>query len=153
MLNQKCTLSTIKAVSQRKSTRNRQSALSTVFGNRNEINDTNEGQKTIRFEIDSPPDKTITDNYPSLKSLIQEMGFPEKIPQYQACVKFIEAISPKNNKKQTDLVDLTSPTEDETNDKNNDILFVKEKSTPKEDRSRTFPKLYLETTPLQEKRL
>ena len=131
LLNQKCTPPTIKAVPQRKSTRNRQSALSTAFGNPNGINNTNEGQKTIRFEIDSPPDKTNTDNYPSLKSLIQEMGFTEKIPQYQACGKFIEVISPKNNKKQTDVVDLTSPTEDETNDKNNDILFVMEKNTPK----------------------
>ena len=30
-------------------------------------------------------------------------------------------------------MDLISPTEDEANDNNNDILFVKEKSTPKED--------------------
>ena len=60
-------------------------------------------------------------NYTSLKSFIQERGFTEITPQYQPCVKFIEAISPKNNKNQTDVVDLTSQTEDETIDNNNDI--------------------------------
>ena len=86
----------------------------------------NEGQKEFRFEIDSPPDE-----YPSLKSLIQEMGFTEKTPQYQACVTFIEAISSKHSARQTEVVDLTSPTEDENVDNNNDILFVKNIDTQK----------------------
>ena len=60
------------------------------------------------------------------------MGFTEKTPQYQACVKFIEAISPKNRKNQTNIVDLTSPTEDETIEKNNDISFIKDKDIQKE---------------------
>ena len=55
------------------------------------------------------------------------MGFAEKSPQYQACLKFIEAISPKNITKEIDVVDLTSPTEEKTIDNNNDILFVKDK--------------------------
>ena len=84
----------------RKSTRNRQSALSHAFGNpvpTNAIEDKNdeETKQPIKLQIDSPPDKQ-TDNYPSLKSLIQEMGFSGKTPQSRACVKFIEAISPKN---------------------------------------------------------
>ena len=130
--NQKRTPPTISTVPQRKSTRNRQSALSTAFGNPvpiNTISDKNNDgqQKSFRFEIDSPPDEPKTENYPSLKSLIQEMGFAEKSPQYQACVKFIEAISPKNSTKETDVVDLTSPTENVTIDNNNDILLVKDK--------------------------
>ena len=61
------------------------------------------------------------------------MGFTEKIPQYKACVKFIEAISPKSKTSHTDVVDLTSPTEDDdTIDNNNDILFVKDKDLQQE---------------------
>ena len=93
-------------------------------------NENNEGQKEFRFEIDSLPDKPKSE-YPSLKSLIQEMGFTEKTPQYQACVKFIVAISPKHRAKQTEVVDLTSPTEDENVDNNNDILLVKNIDTQK----------------------
>ena len=59
------------------------------------------------------------------------MGFTEKTPQYQACVKFVEAISPKHRAKQTEVVDLTSPTEDENVDNNNHILFVKNIDTQK----------------------
>ena len=99
---------------QRKTARNRQPALSNAFSNAFPINtvseknnENNEEQKAFRFEIDSPPDKPKT-GYPSLKSLIQEMGFTGKTPQYQACVKFFEAISPKHSGKQ-DLVDLSSP--------------------------------------------
>ena len=54
------------------------------------------------------------------------MGFREKTPQYYACVKIIEAISPKHISKQTDVVDLTSPTEDEKIDNNNDFLLFKD---------------------------
>ena len=45
----------------------------------------------------------------------------------------IEAISLKNKTKKTDVVNLTSPTEDETNDNNNDFLFLKDKNDSKED--------------------
>ena len=134
--NQKSTPPTALA-SQRESNINRQSALTNAFGNAvpiNTINDkdnkNNEGRKEFRFEIDSPPDKKKTE-YISLKSFIQEMGFTEKTPQYQDCVKFIEAISPKHSARQTEVVDLTSPTEDENVDNNNDILFVKDIDTQK----------------------
>ena len=65
-----------------------------------------------------------------MKSLKQEMGYKDKIPQYQACIKFIEAISPKHSARQTEVVDLTSPTEYE-NVENNDIPFVKNIDTQK----------------------
>ena len=57
----------------KKSTRNRQSALSNAFGSPvliNAINNTHDEERKgpIQFQIDSPPDKR--DNYPSLKSLI-----------------------------------------------------------------------------------
>ena len=116
----------------RKSTSNRQSALSTTFGNPvpiNAINNKNdEERKTLQFEIDSPPDKQNTDNYPSLKSLIQEMGFTEKASQYRASTKLIEAISPKPKTGHREVVDLTSPPEDDTTaDNNNKVLFVNTK--------------------------
>ena len=117
-----------------KSTRNRQSALFHAFGNPvpiSAINDKNdeEKKKQIKFQIDSPPDKRDTDNYPSLKSLIQEMGFTEKTPQYRACVKLIEAISPNNKTGHTEVVDLTLPPikDDATADTNNEIPFVNTK--------------------------
>ena len=53
------------------------------------------------------------------------MGFTDKTPEYQACVKFSEAISPINKNKNTAVVELTSPTES-AND-NTEILFVKKK--------------------------
>ena len=92
-----------------KSTRNRQLALSHAFGNPvpiNAINDKNdeEKKKLVNFQIESPADKRDTDNYPSLKSLIQEMGFTEKTPQYRARVKLLEAISPKNKTGHTEVV-------------------------------------------------
>ena len=56
------------------------------------------------------------------------MGFTEKTPQYRACVKLIEAISPKPKTGHTKVVDLTSPTEDDaTAGNNNEILFVNTK--------------------------
>ena len=75
--NQKLTPPTISTVPQRKS------ALSAAFGNPvpiNTISDKNNDgqQKSFRSEIDSPPDKPKTYNHPSLKLLIQEMGFAEK---------------------------------------------------------------------------
>ena len=111
----------------RKSTRNRQSALSHAFGNLVSLTlSTMKRKKPIKFQIDSPPDKRDTDNYPSLKSLIQEICFTEKTPQYRACVKLIEAISPKNKTGVTEVVDLTSPPieDDATADTNNENLFV-----------------------------
>ena len=56
------------------------------------------------------------------------MGFTKKTPENEACVKFIEVISPKNRTKRTKVVDLTSPTEDETIDKSQEIIFVKDKN-------------------------
>ena len=97
----------------RKSTRNRQSALSNAFGNAIPLNTINEQEsnevqkpKELGFEIDLPADQQKLD-YPSLKSLIQEMSFTDKTPQYQACLKFLEAISPKHGNKQTEVMDLT----------------------------------------------
>ena len=57
------------------------------------------------------------------------MGFTEKIPQYRACVKLIEAISPKNKTGHTEVVDLTSPPieDDATTDTSNEILFINTK--------------------------
>ena len=46
---------------------------------------------------------------PNLKSLISEMGFHEKSPEYQACLTFLDAIRPKEQT--TQIVDLISPTE------------------------------------------
>ena len=114
---------------QRKSTRNRQSTLTNAFGNAIPINTITEGSgktKEIRFEIDSPPEKSKSE-YPSLKALIQEMGFTDKTPQYQTCLKFIEASRPKHGTKHTEVVDLTtSPTEEDMADNNNEILLIKE---------------------------
>ena len=57
------------------------------------------------------------------------MGFTER-----ACVKVTEAISAKSRTSQTDMVDLTSPTEDEdTTNNNNEILFVKNTKLKQED--------------------
>ena len=87
--------------------------------------ESNDGQKDIRFEIDSPSEQQKLE-YPSLKSLIQEIGFSDKTPKYQACIKFIEAISPKHNNKQTKVVDLTSLTEEDMAEINNDFLLIKD---------------------------
>ena len=75
--NQKATPPTAKP--QRRSTRNRQSALFNAFGNAIPNNTITEPEsvgkiKEIRrFEIDSPPEQQKSE-YPSLKTLIQEMG-------------------------------------------------------------------------------
>ena len=118
------------AVATRKSTRNRQAILAAALGNPIPISTIQIASTTGKklFELGSPPEKS-TQNYPSLKSLIQEMGFTDKTPEYKACVQFIEAISPKHKPTTTsNLIDLTSPTEaeDETME-NNDILFVNTK--------------------------
>ena len=130
--NKKGTPPAISAEPLRKATRNRQSALSNAFGNPVPINAINnkhdkERKTPLQFEIDSRPDKRDTGNYSSLKSLIQEMGFTEKT-QYRACIKLIEAISLKHKTGHTEVVDLTSPTEDDaTAGNNNEILFVNSK--------------------------
>ena len=76
----------------RRSTRNRQSALSNAFGNASPINTifdpSNTNKESRRFEIDSPPEQDSS-NYPSLKIFIKEMGFSDETPEYQACLKFI----------------------------------------------------------------
>ena len=103
-------------------------------------------KKRKQFEIDSPPDKQNTDNYASLKSLIQEIGFTEKTPQYKVCVKFIETISPKSKTSHTDVVDLTSPKEeDDTIDNNNDNLFVKDKDLQQEGETKRRTTIYKKT--------
>ena len=79
-----------------------------------------------QFETDSPPEKSTPGNYPSLKPLIQVMGFTEKTPEYKACVKITEAISPKNKTtRNNNVIELTSPTEYDTMDNNMEKLFVK----------------------------
>ena len=115
---------------QKKSAQNRQLALTNAFGNAIPINTITESAgsgktKEIRFEIDSPPEQPKSE-YPSLKTRIQEMGFTDKTPQYKARLKFIEAISPKLGTKHTEVVDLTSPTEEDMVDNNNEILLFKE---------------------------
>ena len=59
------------------------------------------------------------------------MGFTDKTLKYQACLKFIKAISPKQCAKLTEVVDLASPTGDENVENNNDIPFVKNMDTQK----------------------
>ena len=59
-------------------------------------------------------------------ALIQDMSFTDKTSQYQACLKFFEAISPEHGNKPTEVVDLTSPTEEDIAENNNDILLVKD---------------------------
>ena len=135
-LNQKRTPQASAAIPTRKSTRNRQLTLTNALGNPiliNTINDASQKTKTpLQFEIDSPPDKPETENNPSLKPLIQEMGFTEKTPKYQACVRFLKAISPKNKQKQNEIVDLTSPTESTIDMNDKDILFVRVKEVTEE---------------------
>ena len=76
-----------------------------------------------QFEIDSPPEKSKQDS-PSLKSLIHEMEFLEKTPEYKACVRFIQAIRPKHKASTTNnVIDLTSPAEAEDETMENDDIF------------------------------
>ena len=39
------------------------------------------------------------------------MGFHEKSPEYQACIKFLDAIRPKDQTNTAHIVDLVSPAE------------------------------------------
>ena len=74
------------ATATRKSTRNRQATLATALGNSVPISTVQITSATgiKQFEIDSPPEKLKQDS-PSLKSLIQEMGFSEKLQN----IKFV----------------------------------------------------------------
>ena len=66
------------------------------------------------------------------------MGFTEKTPQYGACIKLIEAFSPKHRTSHTEVVDLTSPTEDDATAINkNEILFVNTKLQQEGGREKT----------------
>ena len=112
----------------RRSTRHRQPTLAKAFGNPIPINNINESNssKKLNFNIDSPSDQIYPSEKPSLKSLIQEMSFPDKSPEYIACMNFLEAISPKNKAKHTDeVIDLISS--DESPNKM-DILNIKQSS-------------------------
>ena len=60
------------------------------------------------------------------------MGFTEKTLKYQACVRFLKAISPKNKQKQNEIVDLTSPTESTIDMNDKEILFVRVKEVTEE---------------------
>ena len=120
----------------RKPTRIRQSALANTFGNAIPIDAVietgkiEEKKQVRKFEIDSPPAQKES-NYPSLETLIQDMGFSDKTPQYQACLKFIEAISPKQGNKKDEVIDLTSLTDEVMVDNNNDIPLIKEETNKK----------------------
>ena len=115
----------------RRSTRQRHSTLAIAFGDPIPINTINESgtrKKPVNFNIDSP-DQIYPSAKPSLKSPIQEMGFADKSSEYKACMKFLEAISPKNKAKQTDeVIDLISS--DESPNKM-DILYIDNKTSSK----------------------
>ena len=67
------------------------------------------------------------------------MSFSDKRPEYQACLKFLEAISPKSTtKKKKEIVDLISLVD--SPDKNK-ILFLEVKKTGK-----TANKITVDTT-------
>ena len=113
------------ATATRKSTRNRQATLATAQGNPIPISTVQitSTTGTKQFEIYSPPEKSKQDS-PSLKSLIQEMGFLEKTPEYKACVQFIQAISPKHKTSTTNnVIDLISSAEAEYETIENDDIF------------------------------
>ena len=87
-------------------------------------------KKTIQFNNDSPPYKKTSPTKPSSKSVVQEMGFTDKTPQYQACVKFFKAIrskiKDKNQDNPTEIIDLNSPVDSPVKDKI-EILFDERK--------------------------
>ena len=110
----------------------RQATLATTLGNPIPTNakQLTSATGTKYFEIDSPPEKSKQDS-PSLKFLIQEMGFSKKTPEYKAGVQFIQPISPKHKTSAlNDVIDLTSPAEaeDEQREKH-DIFYVETKIT------------------------
>ena len=97
----------------RKSVRTRQSSLANAFGSPIPINAIKEmklgSKKKKQFNIKSPTEGTQSPPKTNLKSLIQKIGFSDKTPEYQACMKLLEAISPKNktrNQEETEIIDL-----------------------------------------------
>ena len=107
--------------------------MANTFGNAIPINAVvetgiiEETKQIRKFEIQRKKEP----NYTSLKTLIQEMGFSDKTLQYQACLIFIEAISPKLGCKKDEVIDLTSLTDEEMTENNNDILLIKEEKNKK----------------------
>ena len=66
------------------------------------------------------------------------MGFTDKTPEYQACMNFREAVSPKNEEKPTDkILDLIS-LDDSPNKM--EILFIKRKQGGKQGDDNTINK-------------
>ena len=90
-----------------RSSRHLHSTLAKAFGDPipiNTIDESDTRKKPVNFNIDSPSDRIYPSAKPSLKSLIQEMGFLEKSPENKACMNFLEAISPKNKAKQMEII-------------------------------------------------
>ena len=92
-----------------------------------------------KFSIGSPKDKTrksrhdqrTTTSKPELKSslssLISEMGFHEKSPEYKACVQFLEAIRPKSEEEDNqkrEISHLVSTAESPQKTENMEVLVV-----------------------------
>ena len=115
-------------VPSRRSARHRQPTLAKAFGNPIPINNINESDssKKTNFNIDSPSDQIYPPEKPSLKSLIQEIGFTDKSLEYRAFMNFLEAISPKNKAKHTDeVIDLISS---DGSPNKMDILYIEQSS-------------------------
>ena len=112
----------------RKSLRNSHSALASALGNPvsvNTIRATNT-PKTRQFEIVSPPEKSASENYPSLKSLIEEMAFTEKNTRIQNMCEICRSYQ-QNNEHQRIRYNITKQkTRQSTNSM--EIVFVKQKN-------------------------
>ena len=52
------------------------------------------------------------------------MGFHEKSPEYQACVKLLDAIRPEDKTDTAEIVDLVSPAESPAKSTDIDVLSV-----------------------------
>ena len=129
--SQKNTPPNIKSISPtRKLTRDRQSSLANALGNPIPIN-TIENTKSAtheqtQFDIDSPTESTQSPTKPSLKTLKQEIGYSDKTPEYEACKKFLKAISPKSKSRmqeKTEIFDIISP-EKSSEKETTELLFV-----------------------------
>ena len=79
------------------------------------------------FSLESLTEVTLTETEPNIKSLIHEMGFKEKSPEYQACVNFLEARK-QNLAKNTAFVDLVCsmnrPKDRAMSQRNRQTIFV-----------------------------
>ena len=92
------TSTSVNMAPRKRSTGHCQSALAKAFGDHIPINTIEEStthRKPVNFNIDSPSDQIYSPTKTNLKSLIQEMGFADKSPEYRASMNFLEAISPK----------------------------------------------------------